>query len=87
MNPSLPMNPKPTAAPPRGAAPVVSESIFNWEMLRKAEIGVPMAVLGVLMAMILPLPPLLLDILISLNISVSAGVVLWDLNSKFEKLS
>jgi flagellar biosynthesis protein FlhA len=76
MNPSLPMNPKPTAAPPRGAAPKVSESIFNWEMLRKAEIGVPVAVLGVLMAMILPLPPLLLDILISLNISVSLLVLM-----------
>ncbi len=77
MNPSLPISQKPTAAPPRAQIrPVSIPSIFNWQMLKRAEIGVPVAVLGILMAMILPLPVMLLDLLISANIAVSLLVLL-----------
>src|SRR5579864_1691642 len=43
----------------------------NW-----MEFGVPIAVLGIVMAMITPLPPFLLDILISANITLSVIVLL-----------
>ncbi len=65
MNPTLPLPKKTPAAPP-----------FSWEMIRRAEIGVPLAVMGILMALILPIPPLLLDALISLNIAISVTVLL-----------
>src|SRR5579864_4635955 len=46
----------------------------NW-----MEFGVPIAVLGIVMAMITPLPPFLLDILISANITLSVIVLLVSL--------
>lgn len=44
--------------------------------LNLADLGVPIAVLGIIMAMILPLPAFLLDILISANITMSVIVLL-----------
>jgi len=44
-----------------------------------AEFAVPIAVLGIVMAMITPLPPFLLDILISANITLSVIVLLVSL--------
>ncbi|MEI9812992.1 MAG: FHIPEP family type III secretion protein [Acidobacteriota bacterium] len=41
-----------------------------------SELSVPLAVLGIVMAMILPMPSFLLDILISANITVSVIVLL-----------
>src|SRR5262245_38175143 len=41
-----------------------------------SEIGVPMAVLGIVFAMIMPMPSFLLDILISANITISVIVLL-----------
>jgi flagellar biosynthesis protein FlhA len=41
-----------------------------------SELGVPLAVLGIVMAMIMPLPAFLLDVLISANITVSVIVLL-----------
>jgi flagellar biosynthesis protein FlhA len=41
-----------------------------------AEMGVPVAVLAIVMAMIIPLPPVLLDVLISSNITLSVLVLL-----------
>jgi flagellar biosynthesis protein FlhA len=76
MNPTLPLPQKTNSAPRASGVPVAVPSIFNWQLLKKAEVGVPMSVLGILMAMILPLPPLLLDLLISLNIAVSLLVLL-----------
>jgi flagellar biosynthesis protein FlhA len=76
MNPSLPL---PQGTPPTQRASQrvpAAPSIFNWALLKRAEVGVPMSVLGILMAMILPLPPLLLDLLISLNIAISLLVLL-----------
>ncbi len=46
----------------------------NW-----MEFGVPIAVLGIVLAMIAPLPPFLLDILISANITMSVIVLLVSL--------
>jgi len=76
MNPSLPLSQKTPSVGGSGKPPTGGESIFNLELLRRAEVGVPLAVMGILMAMILPLPPLLLDLLISLNIAVSLLVLL-----------
>src|SRR5437879_4767910 len=41
-----------------------------------AELSIPLAVLGIVLAMIMPMPPFLLDILISANITVSVIVLL-----------
>ena len=41
-----------------------------------AELGVPLAVLGIVMAMIMPLPAFLLDVLIGANITISVIVLL-----------
>lgn len=76
MNPTLPLSQKVPPTTPRISGVPKEPSIFNWQMLRKAEVGVPMSVLGILMAMILPLPPMLLDLLISLNIAISLLVLL-----------
>src|SRR5579864_3545870 len=46
----------------------------NW-----MEFGVPIAVLGIVLAMIAPLPPFLLDVLISANITLSVIVLLVSL--------
>src|SRR5579872_4537815 len=43
------------------------------------DIGVPVAVLGIVLVMITPIPPFLLDILISANIMLSVVVLLVSL--------
>src|SRR5438477_5335927 len=43
---------------------------------RLSELAIPIAVLGIVLAMIMPLPPFLLDILISANITMSVIVLL-----------
>ena len=48
----------------------------GFRALNIAEMSVPLAVLGIIMAMIMPLPPFLLDILISANITLSVIVLL-----------
>ncbi|WP_321476542.1 flagellar biosynthesis protein FlhA [uncultured Paludibaculum sp.] len=49
---------------------------LDWRELVRAEVAVPIAVLGILMAMITPLPSFLLDVLISANITLSTVVLL-----------
>jgi len=61
--------PKPAPGTTAAAAPLV-----NWR-----EFVVPIAVLGIVLAMIMPLPPFLLDILISGNITMSVIVLLVSL--------
>ncbi len=64
-------------SPGEGAQPAAgSPSGFaaNWQ-----EFAVPIAVLGIVLAMITPLPPFLLDILISANITMSVIVLLVSL--------
>jgi flagellar biosynthesis protein FlhA len=56
------------------SAPVSRRLAQNWR-----EVAVPIAVLGIVLAMIAPLPPFLLDILISANITLSVVVLLVSL--------
>ena len=49
---------------------------FSLEFLQSGEVGMPLAVIGILMALILPVPSWLLDTLISLNIGISLTVLL-----------
>lgn len=68
---NLPAIPTRQAAPPTAAAVPPGLRSLNF-----AEMAVPLAVLGIVMAMILPLPPFLLDVLISANITMSVIVLL-----------
>src|SRR5579875_2988546 len=70
------------ANPPRGAAkapaasagaPPKAKTAFRFGNL--GELSAPLAVLGIVMAMILPIPSFLLDILLSANITFSVLVV------------
>jgi flagellar biosynthesis protein FlhA len=54
------------------ASPAVLSARFG----NLSELGVPLAVLGIVMAMIMPMPAFLLDVLISANITVSVIVLL-----------
>jgi flagellar biosynthesis protein FlhA len=64
------------AAPAPGAAAAAPQTGFlaNWR-----EFIVPIGVLGIVMAMITPLPPFLMDVLISANITLSVIVLLVSL--------
>src|SRR5579871_4142234 len=61
-------------ARPKSGAAAASQSGFrlgNW-----SELSVPIAVLGIVLAMIAPLPPFLMDFLISINITLSVVVLM-----------
>src|ERR1700726_3381862 len=70
---ALPL-PAKTERPARSGAAASQGVRANWR-----EFSLPMAVLGIVMAMITPLPPFLLDILISANITLSVIVLLVSL--------
>ncbi|MBI4902021.1 MAG: flagellar biosynthesis protein FlhA [Acidobacteria bacterium] len=95
MSPSSPISSIPSSAlrqntePRRGSsgATVLPPSDSWQQNLRRGlqsapwkELSVPIAVLGTLMAMITPLPPILLDLLISGNITLSVIVLLVSLH-------
>lgn len=62
---------------PGGWKPAAAEGgPWNWQRVFSAEIAVPAGVLGILLAMVTPLPPFALDILISANIALSTVVLL-----------
>ncbi len=63
-----------TPAFPSGPRQTASSAAVHW-----SEFAVPIAVLGIVLAMIMPLPPFLLDILISGNITMSVIVLLVSL--------
>ena len=72
-------SPRKTSAAPSSASQTspgqkAGTSAANWR-----EFGVPIAVLAIVLAMITPLPPFLLDILISANITMSVIVLLVSL--------
>lgn len=76
-----PMRPpdKPTSAAKRPPSRSPSRSSFLGMAMQAAnwkDLSVPLAVLGILLAMITPLPPILLDLLISANITVSVIVLM-----------
>jgi flagellar biosynthesis protein FlhA len=52
----------------------------RWQRLAAAEIIVPVSVLGILLALVTPLPTFMLDILISANITLSTVVLLVSMN-------
>lgn len=58
------------------AAASPSAVISGWRQLLSAETAVPLGVLGILLALVTPLPPLVMDILISANITLSTVVLL-----------
>src|SRR5208337_4890862 len=69
--------PPPKASPPRppaGSSATAPNRSINW-----SEFALPIAVLGIVLAMIMPLPAFLLDILISTNITMSVVVLLVSL--------
>jgi flagellar biosynthesis protein FlhA len=64
----------------RSSAPSAPpKSSLTLRELAKGEVLVPVSVLGILLAMVTPLPPFLLDILISANLSLSTVVLLVSL--------
>jgi flagellar biosynthesis protein FlhA len=52
----------------------------RWQKLAAAEIVVPVSVLGILLALVTPLPTFMLDILISANITLSTVILLVSMN-------
>src|SRR6185295_358331 len=68
---SLPRPPAPKAPPPKSPKPPNPSRIGNL-----SELTVPLAVLGIVFAMIAPMPSFVLDILISANITLSVIVML-----------
>ncbi len=73
-------NPKPAQikgqAPRTAAGSGLSSLQGGLKRLARGEVAVPMAVLGILLAMVTPLPAFMLDILISANITLSTIVLL-----------
>lgn len=68
------LNPR-TAAPHGGApAPTATARTLGLEAL--GELGVPVAVLAIVLAMIVPLPPILMDLLISGNVAIAVVVLM-----------
>src|SRR5271154_6345571 len=69
--------PKPTrGAAPRSQGVVSKASKKRSQFGSLSEISAPLAVLGIVMAMIMPMPAFLLDILISANITISVIVLM-----------
>jgi len=87
---TVPVSPAPSASlqpPVRGTAPRHGKGAaadrsskatcgFDFRQLAAGEIAVPIAVLGILLAMVTPLPSFALDILLSANITLSVVVLL-----------
>ena len=65
----------PPSVAQRGAAGF-SGATFEWRRLATVEMGVPIGVLAILLAMVTPLPPLVLDFLITTNILLSTLILL-----------
>jgi flagellar biosynthesis protein FlhA len=73
-NPKPPLPGASSAKAGKGTAPGLLQS--GLRRLARGEVAVPMAVLGILLAMVTPLPALALDFLISANITLSVVVLL-----------
>ncbi len=73
-------NPKPAHLNGQASRPAAGSSLSSLQgglkRLARGEVAVPMAVLGILLAMVTPLPSFMLDILISANITLSTIVLL-----------
>ena len=60
----------------RALTPGVSTNAVNASTPRKWDVVVPIAIIGIILMMVLPLPPWLLDMMISLSMAISIGVFL-----------
>lgn len=67
------------AVAPRAAATSKPATPRGLRLARLVDMSVPIAVLGIVLAMIAPLPPFILDILISTNLTLSVIVLLVSL--------
>src|SRR3974377_806535 len=82
---SAPSIAAPASSGTRGIAPKTHAKIAHPQTRAQApavnwgELSVPLAVLGIVMAMITPLPSFLLDVLISANITLSVVVLIVSL--------
>jgi flagellar biosynthesis protein FlhA len=65
-----------SATPQAIAAPQPKKGLGKFGLPRAGEIGVPVAVLAIVVALIMPMPPMLLDILIVLDIAMSVVVLM-----------
>lgn len=61
---------------PRAASRAGAGAGLDLGRIVRTDVAVPVAVLGILMAMITPLPPFLIDLLISANITISTVILL-----------
>lgn len=59
-----------------GPAPTAARPARSWRVQASPAAAVPVGVLGILLAMVVPLPPWMLDLLISANIALSTVVLL-----------
>lgn len=66
---------KPHAAASHGA-PAATGAVRSMGLDSLGELGVPVAVLAIVLAMIVPLPPILLDLLISGNVAIAVVVLM-----------
>src|SRR6266446_1072601 len=66
--------PRPRAVGPSAKTP--ASQTLSSHLGTISEMGVPLAVLGIVLAMIMPMPAFLLDVLISTNITISVIVLL-----------
>lgn len=71
---------RPAGKPEKHALGSGAKFAARWEKLAAAEVVVPVSVLGILLAMIIPLPTFLLDLLISANITLSTVILLVSMN-------
>ena len=63
-----------------------TQTLPNWlrpdELLRRSDIMAPMGIIGILMLMIIPLPPMLLDLCLALNITIGILILIICLYSE-----
>ena len=68
-----------TSGPPRSAGAKSKRpagGTFDLKRLASGDLAVPVGVLGILVAMVIPLPPALIDVLLSANITLSVVVLM-----------
>ena len=63
-----------------------TQTLPNWlrpdELLRRSDIMAPLGIIGILMLMIIPLPPMLLDLCLALNITIGILILIICLYSE-----
>jgi flagellar biosynthesis protein FlhA len=75
-----PLAPRSGGRPAKSSLGANGNFAAQWKKLAAAEIIVPVSVLGILFAMVTPLPTFMLDVLISANITLSVVTLLVSMN-------